>query len=189
MPIPFRDLFDETAELGAAAFLTIRSLAASHGYEGALFLMNALGEPLEFTYSRVETPHPFLWRKEDIRRHAHRRLTASLLSACPAIPKVILCLAEEVGSELLCQDIEVSIPVCRIAPGSAVVSVAAAETQEASREEDSMNLFWFPRPPDDAAIERRLVQELARRGLLAEPFDRAKKGLDEVYRASVGTET
>lgn len=188
MPIPFRDI-DDIAELGAAGFLTIRPLASVDGYEGALFVINARGEPLEFTYNRVQTPHPFLWRKEDIRRHAHRRLTASLLSTCPAIPKVILCLAEEVGSELFCQDIEMSMPVCRIAPGTAVVSITAAETQEASREEDSLNLFWFPRPPNDAAVERRLVQELLRRGLLIEPFERAKKGLDEVYGVSMGTET
>ena len=82
-----------------------------------------------------------------------------------------------------------SIPVCRIAPGTAVISVAGAETQEASGEKDSVNLFWFPRPPDDSAVERRLVQELSRRGLLIEPFERAKKGLDEVYGVSVGTET
>lgn len=188
MPIPFRDT-DDIAELGEAGFLTICPLASADGYEGALFIVNARGEPLEFTYNRVQTPHPFLWRKEDIRRHAHRRLTASLLSACPAIPKVILCLAEEVGSDLFCQDMEMSMPVCRIAPGSAVVSIAAAEAQEASGEQDSVNLFWFPRPPDDAAVERRLVQELSRRGLLTEPFDRAKKGLDEVYAVSVGTET
>ena len=188
MPIPFRDT-DESAEIGAAGFLTIRPLASGDGYEGALFIVNARGEPLEFTYNRVETPHPFLWRKEDIRRHAHRRLTASLLSTCPAIPKVILCLAEEVGSDLFCQDIEMSMPVCRIAPGTAVISIAAAETQEASGEKDSVNLFWFPRPPDDSAVERRLVQELSRRGLLIEPFERAKKGLDAVYGVSVGTKT
>jgi hypothetical protein len=188
MPIPFRDT-DDIAELGAAGFLTIRPLRSSDGYEGALFVINARGEPLEFTYNRVQTPHPFLWRKEGIRRHAHRRLTASLLSTCPAVPKIILCRAEDVGSELFCQDIEVSMPVCRIAPETAVVSVAVAEVQEAAGEKDSVNLFWFPRPPDDSAVERRLVQELSRRGLLTEPFERANKGLDEVYGASVGTET
>jgi hypothetical protein len=185
MPVPFRDT-DDLAELGAAGLLTIRPLAAGGGYEGALFLINARGEPLEFTYNRVETPHRFLWREEDIRRHAHRRLTASLLSICPATPRVILCLAEEVASELFGQDIEVSVPVCRIAREQAVVSIAAEETQEASDGADSVNLFWLPRPPDDPAVEKRLVRELARRGLLLEPFERAKKGLEEVYGATAG---
>jgi len=187
MPLPFREA-DELAELGAAGLLTIRPLAARGGYEGALFVVNARGEPLEFTYNRVETPHPFLWRKEDIRRYAHRRLTASLLSVCPATPRVILCLAEEVTSELFAQDIQVSVPVCRIAHETEVAAISAEEAPEATDGSDSVNLFWFPRSPDDSALERRLVQELARRGLLLEPFERAKKGLDEVYGAAAETQ-
>ena len=108
MPIPYRDA-DDLNELGVAGYLRIEPLPAGFGYRGALFLIDARGEPVEFTYNRIETPHTFLWRQDDIRRHAARKLTGSLLSLCPKIPRIVLCLAAEVGSELFCQDIQLSI--------------------------------------------------------------------------------
>ena len=181
MPIPFRDA-DDLAELGATAYLTIRPLEEGRGFEGALFLTNARGEPLEFTYNRVETPHSFLWRKEDIRRHAQNRLTISLLSICPVTPKLLLALARETGSVLFCRDIRVSLPVCRIASTSEMVSITAGEVRETMEMADPLNLFWFPGPPPEDTTERRLLCELANRGLLLEPFERAQIGLDEVYK-------
>src|SRR5713101_1981129 len=129
MPIPYRDA-DDLDELGTVAYPTIESLTDGSGYVGALFLINARGEPVEFTYNRIDTPQTFLWRQDDLRRHAARKLTASLFSLCPRTPRLLLCLAKEVGSELFCQDLQVSIPVCRIAPMSAVVSPAEAEAQD-----------------------------------------------------------
>ena len=111
MPIPYRDA-DELEELGTAGYLKLEPLSIGAGFLGALFLINARGEPIEFTYNRIETPHTFLWRQDDIKRHAARRLKASLLSLCPKIPRLVLCLAEKVGSELFCQDIHMGIPVC-----------------------------------------------------------------------------
>ena len=66
MPIPFRDA-DEIEELGAVAYLKVAAIEDRGTYRGALFLVNARGEPLEFTYNSVETPNTYLWRKEDIR--------------------------------------------------------------------------------------------------------------------------
>jgi hypothetical protein len=181
MPIPFRDA-DEIAELGASGYLTIRPLANGRGFEGALLLTNARGEPLEFSYNRVEMPPPFLWRREDIRRQAQRGLTASLLSICSATPGLLFALAREVGSELFCQDIQVALPICRMAPSAERVSVMAGEVQEPTVTSDPLNLFWFPAPPAGGSTERRLLEALAGRGLLLEPFERAKRALDEVYK-------
>jgi hypothetical protein len=44
-----------------------------------------------------------------------------------------------------------------------------------------MHLFWFPFKPPDESIEERLVNHLISHGLLLEPFERALKGLREVY--------
>src|SRR4030095_6435496 len=117
MPIPYRDS-DALDELGAVGYLKIEPVTDGSGYLGALFLLNARGEPLEFTYNRIDTPNTFLWRQDDLRRHAARKLTASLFSLCPRTPRLLLCLAKEIGSELFIQDIQVSIPVCRLAPAS-----------------------------------------------------------------------
>ena len=186
MPIPFRDS-DDLNELGTAGYLKIEPSSAGFGYLGALFLINARGEPIEFTYNRIETPHTFLWRQTDIRRHAARKLTTSLFSLCPKTPRLILCLAEEVGSELFCQDIQLSIPVCRIAPAIRAASFSGQETQEVTDASEAMNLFWFPGNPQHDSSERLLLNKLTSRGLLVEPFDRAAIGLKEVYQTKDAT--
>jgi hypothetical protein len=185
MPIPYRDA-DELEELGAAGYLKIEPLPTGSGFLGALFLINVRGEPIEFTYNRIETPHTFLWRQDDIRRHAARKLTASLLTLCPRTPSLILCLAEEVGSELFCQDIHVAIPVCRIAPAIKAVSYSGDEITDTAESDEAMHLFWYPGKPSEESIESKLLYELTHRGLLTEPFSRATIGLKEVFGLEVG---
>lgn len=185
MSIPYRDA-DEVEEWGAAGYLKIESSPGGPGYLGALFLINARGEPIEFSYNRIETPHTFLWRQADIHRHAERKLVVSLLSICPRTPRILVCLAEEVGSELFCQDIQLSIPICRIAPAIKATAYSAEETVQVAETSEPMHLFWFPSRPQDDSIELRLLHELTSRGLLLEPFERASVGLGEVYRTKDG---
>lgn len=116
MPIPFRTAAaDDLDALGEAGFPRIEYCAAGPSYLGALLLVNARGEPVEFTYSRVETPFAVLWRLDDVRRFAARTLTVSLLSRCPRVPRLLLCLAEDVERELFEQDVQLSVPTCRVA--------------------------------------------------------------------------
>lgn len=104
MPIPYRDAAD-VEELGVASYLRIERTARGSTYLGALFTINARGEPIELTYNALETPRPLLWRPADLRRHAERRLTASLLAASEAQPRLLFCLADETGVELFTQDL------------------------------------------------------------------------------------
>lgn len=179
MPIHFRHN-NEVEELGSAAYLKIAQYPAE--YMGALFVVNGLCEPLEFTYTRVEVPNTFLWRPADIRRHATRKLAASLLSLCPQAPRLLLCLAEEVDSDLFCQDIHVSIPVCRVAPKLAAAPYSGQEARDEADADEPLHLFWFPDRPTEGSVEQRLIQQLSNFGLLLEPFDRAVAGLQEVYK-------
>lgn len=179
MPILFRHA-NEVEELGLAAYLRIEKY--SSGYMGALFLINVLGEPQEFTYSRVETHHTFLWRPEDIRRHAARQLAASLFSLCPLTPRLLLCLATEADSDLFCRDIQLSIPVCRVAPQMQATARAAQESVEEAQADGPLHLFWFPDRPGEGSSQRKLVDQLISRRLLVEPFERAATGLREVYK-------
>ena len=55
MPIPYRDA-DDLNEVGIAGYLKIEPSSVGSGYLGALFLINARGEPIEFTYNRIEAP-------------------------------------------------------------------------------------------------------------------------------------
>jgi hypothetical protein len=45
----------------------------------------------------------------------------------------------------------------------------------------SAHVFWQPAPPPEDSEERALFDQLAARGLLLEPFDRAADALREVY--------
>src|SRR5437588_7394098 len=121
MPIPFTD-FEELDGLGSAAFLKLklqlqleleRSVPGAC-WLGALLVITARGEPLEFGYNRVRVPQPFLWREVDLRRYTERRLTASLLSVCSQQPRLIVCLASEIGTWLFGQDIRLEMPVGRV---------------------------------------------------------------------------
>jgi hypothetical protein len=188
MPIPYRDA-EDLEELGTVAYLKIEPLPNNAGYLGALFLINARGEPIEFTYNRIDTPQTFLWRQEDLRRHAARRLTASLFSLCPRTPRLLLCLAKEIGSELFCQDIQVSIPVCRLAPANDTFPASDEETRDTLNTPESLQVFWFPGKPAEDAIELLLLNLLTARGLLLEPFERAAIGLREVYQTKSNQES
>jgi hypothetical protein len=92
----------------------------------------------------------------------------------------LLCRADEVDPEVFLEDVRLSLPVARIADESAVVGQAASEQRE-SFSSDSLQLFWAGVPPAEDSPERSLLDELAKRGLLTEPFDRAATGLTEVY--------
>jgi hypothetical protein len=180
LPIPYRDA-DEVEELGAAGFLKIEGGSTEAEFVGALFLVSARGEPLEFAYNRIENPNTFLWRQADLRRYVERKLTASLLQVCARVPALLLCLADEVGSELFCQDIHVSVPVGRVGDPLKTTAHAASETQEVLEEPPDLHVFWFPGAPVSESAERRLFSRLALHGLLLEPFQRASVGLNEVY--------
>ena len=180
MPVPFRDA-DDVDELGVAGFLKIDSADEGSMIRGALFLINARGEPLEFTYNRIETPNSFLWRQDDIRRFAVRKLVTSLLGTCSKVPQFIICLADEVYHELFSKEIFLSIPVCRVASFAKAVSHSKLEIEDSVEEPQQMHLFWFPGKPADQSREQRLLDRLVGGGLLVEPFERALIGLQEVY--------
>jgi hypothetical protein len=181
VPIAFRDA-DELESLGSAAFLRVLPLQGGAGYLGALFLVNARSEPVEFSYNRIDVPQRFLWRPQDLRRHVVRRLATTLFEICPRVPVVLLCRADEVDAELFTDDVRVAIPTARVAEGEALVGQAAGEEREVIVEERPVQVFWGGTQPPDDAPARRLVGHLAARGLLLEPFERAAIGLREVYR-------
>lgn len=177
MPIPYRH-DDDLERLGSAAFLHIA--AENGGYRGALFLIDARGEPLEFAYNRIEVSQRFLWRDEQLRRHACRRLAKTLFEICPRVPTLLLCRAEEVDPEVFLEDIQLSLPVARLADEAAVVGQTTSEERE-TLSPGALQIFWAGAAPGNETPERTLLDELASRGLLTEPFDRAVIGLTEVY--------
>jgi hypothetical protein len=182
VPIPFRDAAD-LDDLGVASFLRIERSERGSTYLGALFSVNARGEPIELVYNALETPHPFLWRPSDLRRHAERRLTASLLAAAESVPRLLFCLADEVGAELFTQDLTIDVPVGRVERPIAAPPTSNEDDAPGAAPPMPAQVFWHPAPPAEESTERALFEQLASRGLLLEPFDRATDGLREVYGA------
>ncbi len=185
MPIPFSDVEEDVDELGSAAFLKVERFADGACCLGALFVISARGEPLEFGYNRVRIPHPLLWREADLRRHVERRLTASLLSVCSHQPRLLLCLNDEVDISLFGEDLQVEVPVARVGEPLQTRRHVDRETGEVLEEgEAPPQVAWQPAPPDEGSTGRRLFEHLAAHGLLLEPFERAAVGLREVYGAA-----
>jgi hypothetical protein len=180
MPIPFQDL-QELDTLGQAAFYKLEATSNPAGFRGALFQITARGEPVEFTYNRIETPSTFLWRPSDVRRTAARRLAQSLFTLCPHAPRLVFGLAEEIPLEVFSEDLEVAVPVALIAPTASSVTAVAARVEAVQMGDDLLTLFWCGTAPEPGTLERRLTEQLAARSLLLEPFARAAAGLAELY--------
>jgi hypothetical protein len=185
VPIAYRDAAD-LDDLGLVSYLRLERSARGSTYLGALFTVNARGEPIELVYNALETPHPLLWRPADLRRHAERRLAISLLSVAESTPRLLFCLADETTLELFSRDVQVDLPVGRIERPAEALSRSTHDADGAQALPSipsSVHVFWHPAPPGEDSPERTLFEQLSARGLLLEPFDRAGDALREIYGA------
>jgi hypothetical protein len=193
LPIPFHDTEDIEA-LGAAAFLHVEQPEpGSPQRYGALLFINARGEPLEFVYNRIELLSDVLWRPIDRARSAVRRLAVTLFHEATLTPALLLCRADTIDPHLFgpAGHVALAVPVGRVATAAEAVGYAGSEQQERVETADSSgeiletHVFWTPAPPEGAAAG--LFARLAARGLLLEPFERAGKGLRELYGDPLGS--
>jgi hypothetical protein len=110
MTVPFRDRA-EYEDFGLAGYLRFVEEPDSKGIRGALFCVNSRGEPIDFSFTRIDVGASFLWRLGDARRHAVTALCKALFAACPKEPALLLSLAEEVSPRVFTEDIEVGAPL------------------------------------------------------------------------------
>jgi hypothetical protein len=182
--VPFKDAAELEAG-GTAAFLRVIPGRHERERRAALFQVNARGAPVEFTFNRVDLPSAALWRPEQLEREATKALAASLFEAARRTPLVLVGLAAELDPALFAEDLEVQIPVCRVAvDADGVPSDEMGE--EVLCEDRRVHLFWRPALPSPESPPRRLVTTLASRGLLLEPFERVLAGLDEALDREPG---
>jgi hypothetical protein len=179
--IPFRSVRGDDGR-AAAFFRVIRDEAGA--YDGALFVMNAAGEPLEFVYSRIETPRTVLWRRQDLGRRAATDLAAALFATVTSRPSVIFAKADEVEPGFFVTEIETPVATCRVSGQMATVSTGVDERGE-DLDEEGLHLLWSSGSPQEGSAERALVESLRAAGLLTEPFERAAAGLREARGESV----
>ncbi len=180
MSVPFKDAAELDAG-GTAAFLRMVPGEETSRRGGALFQVNARGAPVEFTYNRLDLPPGALWRPEQLEREAAKALAMSLFDAARRTPLVLLCLADEIDAALFADDLEVQIPVCRVAVEGDGEPFYPASVERVVSGDANAHLFWRPALPSPESPPRRLVITLAARGLLLEPFERALAGFEEAF--------
>ena len=111
------------------------------GYDGALFVMTPHGEPVEFVYTRIETPRTMLWRRRDLARRAAKELTSALFNAVTSRPVVIFAKADEVEPGFFVGRSRTPISTCRVARQMASVSTGPDEQGE-DVDSDGLHLIW-----------------------------------------------
>ncbi len=199
MSIPFRES-DSEGSLAAGFIRILRD--AGGGFDGALFVMNARGEPLEFVFTRVDTPRTVLWRPQDLKRRAAHELVAALFNVATSRPTVVFAQADEVDAGFFTDELVTQIPTCRVAadtvaagsgpdepaagsgqgePPAGAEPHAGAAPGELGEPPDSapVRLIWSLGQPAEGSAEHALAERLRAAGLLGEPFARAEAGLRE----------
>jgi hypothetical protein len=154
---------------------------ASRGIRGALFLVNSRGEPIDFSFARVDVHASFLWRSGESRRQAVVALSRTLFTAANSVPHLLVALAEEVPAAVFTQDLAVAIPICRIAGPTAL---AYASTESMEELPGAQHIFWVGPPPGTGSDARGLLDALVARQGLLEPFERVTLGLQEAFAAT-----
>lgn len=177
MSIPFRDLREE-APSGLIGFLRFIEEEGGRGLRAALFLVNSRGEPLDFSFARVDVHASFLWRQGEAHRLAVASLARTLFIAAANVPQLLVTLAVEVPPAVFTEDMGVAIPLCRVAEASALAYGAAESIEELP---DAQHIFWVGVPPEPDSVARCLLDALVARQGLLEPFERAARGLQEAY--------
>jgi len=177
LPVPFRDLSRED-DAGVAGYLRFVDEPDGKGIRGALFVVSSRGEPLDFSFTRVDLRGGFLWRQGEAKRQAVAALAKSLFEAARRAPTVLIALADEVSPRVFTEDIEVGVPLCRVSTGEIEIQAASEEKERLS---DAVDLFWVNGQPPPDSPARSLVDALNGRNILIEPFERASIGIREAF--------
>ena len=177
MPIPFRDL-NEDQNNGVVAYLRFVDEPDGKGMRGALFIISTRGEPLDFSFTRIDVHAGFMWRAGESRRQAVAALTKSLFQSAGRMPSVIIALADEVPPRVFTEDLEVQVPLCRVVTTDMTPQAASEEPESVA---DSLDLFWVNGRPAPDSSAGKIIETLSDRQLLLEPFERALIGSDEAF--------
>ncbi len=150
------------------------------GIRGALFLTSGNGDPLEFSFTRVDVHDSVLWRAGDTRRQAISSLVKALFEATKLNPVVVLGLAEEIPLQVFVEDIQSQTPVCLFI-NSIDLSQEGGIGSEAMSTTQPAVITWVTEEPPRDSEPFRVVDALIGKQALPELFERAALGLIEAY--------
>jgi hypothetical protein len=165
MSVPYRKP-SQTTSATCAAYLDIIRLRSERTFYGAILLIDRRGQPYEFVHNTLSSPAGFLWPEDQVRALGIVSLSHSLFDACRREPDLLVCRSTLGSPQFLREEIAPSIPFAQVAPGM-------------SGEPAAWN--WINDPPGVGMSAYLLSQELQQRGFVLEPFERLRKGLQELY--------
>ena len=115
MPIPFDDS-TETGRSSSVAWLRFVDEEEGDGIRAALFETSGLGEPLSFSFTRIDRSDPSLYLPETMnwRQSAVFSLAKSLLGSATGSPTLIYGLADEIPLLVVADALRVGLPFCRV---------------------------------------------------------------------------
>ncbi len=158
---------------GTAAYLDVVRLPAERRILGGLLVIDSLGQPIEFVHSSVELPHGFMWAKDQAEMLAIASLSRALFDACRNTPSLI-AVRDEFAPVQFCKT--------EIAPTIPFGQVSNVPT------DDPKHWSWINSPPTAGMPALALFEDLKRRSLTMEPFERIARGLSEVYGTAMTEE-
>lgn len=165
MPVPYRKS-PPVLSTRCAGFLDVVWLPSSRTFYGALFLIDARGQPVEFVHSHLSAPAGFLWPEDQVRSAGVASLCHALFEACKREPELLVC-RPTLGSAAYCRaEIAPQVPFAMVSPA---VSDGPPEWS------------WINDPPPPSMPAASLAEEIKRRGFAVEPFSRIRDGLRECY--------
>ena len=166
MPIPFDDS-TETGRSSSVAWLRFVDEEEGDGIRAALFETSGLGEPLSFSFTRIDRSDPSLYLPETMnwRQSAVFSLAKSLLGSATGSPTLIYGLADEIPLLVVADALRVGLPFCRVKLGS----------------ENGPQLLWVTNQPHEGTEAHRTFDRIMRRDDPFEAFTRAAKCLSSAF--------
>lgn len=175
MPVPFREL-DDPAALERIAFLRLRPDPGGHHVRGGLLITNGIGEPIEFAFTRIESPVPLLCADNKPTMHAARLVVLALFERCETTPDLLLFLQDDVDDRLFQHRVHVDIPVAAVGGAAAGhrASCRWITARSAGRAADTDSA------PPIAPAAQCALDRLHALDLVLDSFERAARALDAV---------
>ena len=152
---------------GAAAWLRFVEERGGQGLRAALLQTSGSGEPLGFSFTRIDRDDAATRHPGRVRHRAMEMLAASLIRAASPVPALVLGLAGEVPAEALAGALPVDLPFCRFRPAAARVDATACRVEA----------LWVPAEPHGESTARRLFDEIVERDEPLEPLERTAEAL------------
>ena len=167
MPVPFLDT-SGAGSAGAVGWLRFVGEQDSQGVRAALFETSARGDPLGFSFDRMEY-------QGATSESASLSLAKSLFRSSTAAPALLFGLAEEIPSR--CFDVlSIGLPFCRVHPAS-----VARKDVVSGRAPGGPGMLWVTGPPAPESSAGMILAGIMQWDDPFEPLERAARGLAEAF--------